>query len=173
QNRLQELYEEVREYAAPIKLDSRPVDLRRSWRIAWKHIVEATPEMTLRLVEDIETEPSQWECTADPYRLEQVFLNIFENAMHASPPHSAIHVRCQDITLGEKPAIQISIQDEGSGMSREQRENIFEAFFTTKTKGTGLGMAIVRRIIHAHGGLISVADRDGPGTEILLQLPVQ
>ena len=56
-------------------------------------------------------------------------------------------------------------------MCREQRERIFEAFFTTKSKGTGLGMAIVQRIMNAHGGQICVTDKDGPGAELVLTLP--
>lgn len=169
QDRLQELYEEVREYAAPIKLDVRPVDLQHVWRTAWNHVIEAHPEKHLDLVEDVTVD--QCRCAGDRYRLEQVLLNIFENAQQVSPPHGTIRVRCSAGAIGDRPAVQVAIRDDGPGMSREQRERIFEAFFTTKTRGTGLGMAIVLRIVHAHGGRIEVADRDGPGAEILLTLP--
>lgn len=169
QDRLQELHEEVREYAAPIKLDVRPLDVRQVWRTAWRHAVEAHRERDVRLVEELEAR--RFRCGADRHRLEQVFLNVFENAQQVSPPQGLIHLRCSTASLAGRPAIRIVIEDEGPGMSSEQRERIFEPFFTTKTKGTGLGMAIVQRIVHAHGGRINVAERDGPGAKIILLLP--
>lgn len=170
QDRLQELYEEVREYAAPIKLSINDVDVRQVWRTAWNHATEAYPGKSLDLAEDLAIE--EFRCAADRHRLEQVFLNIFENAQQVSPSHSVVHVRCAGAMLGDRKAIEISIRDDGPGMSREQRERCFEAFFTTKTKGTGLGMAIVKRIVLAHGGRICVADQDGPGAQIIVLLPI-
>lgn len=169
QDRLQELYEEVREYAAPIKLNINTVDVRQAWRTAWNHVTEAHPEQNLDLAEDFAID--EFECAADRHRLEQVFLNIFENAHQVSPAGSVIRIHGANATIGDRKGIEISIQDDGPGMSREQRERIFEAFFTTKTKGTGLGMAIVKRIVLAHGGQIRVADQDGPGAQIIVLLP--
>jgi signal transduction histidine kinase len=73
--------------------------------------------------------------------------------------------------LQGRPALRLCIRDEGAGMNADQRKRIFDPFYTTKTKGTGLGMAIVQRIVQSHGGTIVVADRDGPGAEIVITLP--
>jgi hypothetical protein len=75
------------------------------------------------------------------------------------------------LTLDRRAAVRIGIADEGPGMTSDQRQRVFEPFFTTKTKGTGLGMAIAQRIISSHGGSIGVADRDGPGAEVIVVLP--
>jgi two-component system, LuxR family, sensor kinase FixL len=68
-------------------------------------------------------------------------------------------------------AVQVSIRDNGPGLNPEQRERIFQPFYTTKSRGSGLGMAITKRIVEAHGGRIAVGAADTPGTEILVTLP--
>ena len=62
------------------------------------------------------------------------------------------------------------MRDNGPGLNQEQRERIFEPFYTTKTKGTGLGMAIAQRIVEAHDGKIAVGADRGTGTEVLVTL---
>lgn len=66
--------------------------------------------------------------------------------------------------------LRIAVRDNGPGLNQEQRERIFEPFYTTKTKGTGLGMAIAQRIVEAHDGKIVVGADRGTGTEILVTL---
>jgi signal transduction histidine kinase len=107
----------------------------------------------------------------DPFRLEQVFRNIFENSLAACPDPVRVVVRCQAAELDGRPAVRVSVQDNGPGLSPEQRQRIFDPFFTTKTKGTGLGMAIAERIVEAHGGTIAVGPGAGGGAEILITLP--
>jgi PAS domain S-box-containing protein len=69
------------------------------------------------------------------------------------------------------PALRVAVRDNGPGLGPEQRQNLFEAFYTTKTNGTGLGMAIAKRIVDAHGGAIGVGERTRPGAEIVITLP--
>jgi signal transduction histidine kinase len=110
----------------------------------------------------------------DPFRLEQVFRNVFENALAACRDPVEITVSCAPASLDGQPALRVAVRDNGPGLSAEQRQRIFEPFFTTKTKGTGLGMAIARRIVEAHGGQIGVGDpvaATGRGAEIVVTLP--
>lgn len=169
QDRLQQLYEEVRQYAAPLRLETEAADVAAVWRSAWTNLMPALRDKCLRLEESLDA--VSFRCPIDRTRLEQVFINIFENALQVSPPNGEILLSCRDVLIDDQPGIEIAVRDQGPGMSREQRERIFEAFFTTKAKGTGLGMAIVQRIVQAHGGRIRVADADGPGAEIILTLP--
>lgn len=69
-----------------------------------------------------------------------------------------------------QPAVRIALQDNGPGLSLEVREKLFEPLFTTKSKGTGLGMPIAKRIIESHGGRI-VAANDQSGAEFIITLP--
>ncbi|HKI19082.1 MAG TPA: ATP-binding protein, partial [Isosphaeraceae bacterium] len=110
-------------------------------------------------------------CTADPFRLEQVFRNILENALTAGSALVVIEVGCAAAKLDGQPALRIAVRDYGPGIEPEQRPKIFDPFFTTKAKGTGLGTAIAKRIVEAHGGRIAVGDADGPGAVFLITLP--
>ena len=110
-------------------------------------------------------------CVADPFRLEQVFRNILDNALAAGSPPVPIEVRAAAAELDGQPAIRIAVRDNGPGIAPEQRSKIFDPFFTTKAKGTGLGMAIAKRIVEAHGGRIAIGDGDGPGAVFLITLP--
>jgi signal transduction histidine kinase len=110
-------------------------------------------------------------CHVDPLRLEQVFRNILENALAACSDPAVINVRFANATGADGKAMEISIHDNGPGMNTEQCERIFQPFFTTKSRGCGLGMAITRRIVEAHGGQVSVAPSSKSGTEILITIP--
>jgi len=110
-------------------------------------------------------------CWVDAGRLEQVFRNIFENSLAACSDPVCIDVTWKPTTLDGRAAWQLSIADNGPGMTPEQRQKIFDPFFTTKPGGTGLGMAISKRIIEEHEGTIAVSDARQTGTEILITLP--
>lgn len=164
---LQRHYEEVKHYAAPIRLERCVQNLPETWRRAWADVSETTGQ-TMDLVEVLEG--LNLNCRIDPYRLEQVFRNVFENAAAACPGPCTVTVAAAKSTLMDVPAIRLSFRDDGPGFSPESREQIFVPFFTTKQKGTGLGMAITKRIIDAHGGTIEVGDYDAGG-EIIITLP--
>jgi signal transduction histidine kinase len=67
---------------------------------------------------------------------------------------------------------EIRFQDTGSGIPADVRERIFEPFFTTKPVGTGLGLAVTKKIIDAHGGTLTVESEEGKGTTVMITLPV-
>jgi signal transduction histidine kinase len=100
--------------------------------------------------------------------MERVFYNLLLNAAQASPAGSAITIktRLQD---GEA---EIAIIDRGSGIEKSQLENIFNPFFTTKPDGVGLGLAIVSKILDAHGGRIQAESEPGTGSVFRVLLPV-
>jgi PAS domain S-box-containing protein len=169
QNHLQQLYGEVRNYAAPLKLERQMHSVRSIWRQAWSNLADHRKGRAATLRED--SENVDLVCPVDPFRLEQVFRNILENALAACKDPVEITVSGAEAQLDGQPALRIAVRDNGPGLSAEQRQRIFEPFFTTKTKGTGLGMAIAQRIVEAHGGQIVVSAPEGPGAEIQLLLP--
>jgi PAS domain S-box-containing protein len=172
QDHLTHLYEDVRGYAAPLRLDRREVDLNTVWRAAWSHLHQHPQHAGATLEETIACPPGP--CRIDVFRMEQVFRNIFENALAAGAAPVRVAIACEPARLDGQDAVRVSIRDFGDGLDPEARHRLFEPFFTTKTRGTGLGMAIVRRIVEAHGGSVAVADTDTggpPGAEILLTLP--
>lgn len=166
---LQRLYEEVRSYAAPMKLVIDRCDLVELLRQTWDQLHEERygREIDLR----VEPESKVW-CQCDPAKLMQVLRNILENAVFVAPEGSAIICTCEEVELRGSRSLRLSIRDQGPGLNPEQVQNIFEPFYTTKTRGTGLGMAITRRIVEAHGGEVNVGSITG-GTEIVVTLPME
>jgi PAS domain S-box-containing protein len=169
QDHLQQLYEEVRGYAAPLKLEREVWDVAAVWRQAWENLalLRQGKEASLRA----ESGAADLRCTIDPFRLEQVFRNILENSLDACQNPVRIDILCSAAELDGQPAVRIAVRDNGPGLNPEQQQRIFQPFFTTKTKGTGLGMAIAKRIVEAHGGRIAVGSGPGLGAEILITLP--
>jgi two-component system sensor histidine kinase AtoS len=108
---------------------------------------------------------------ADPTQLQQVFLNLFLNALHAMPRGGELGVRTCLEEDGQ--AIRIEVSDTGSGIREDLIKKIFQPFFTTKPKGTGLGLAISRQMIERHDGAIAVANRPGGGVRFTIRLPVK
>jgi C4-dicarboxylate-specific signal transduction histidine kinase len=168
QDHLRQLYEEVRGYAAPLRLEREVWDVSGVWRQAWTNLAVQRQGRDAELAEV--TAGVDLHCPVDHFRLEQVFRNMFENSLAAcrGPVRITIVAACAE--LGGRPALQIAVRDNGPGLTAEQRQRIFDPFFTTKTKGTGLGMAIAKRIIDAHGGVIAVGNGTAPGAEILITL---
>jgi PAS domain S-box-containing protein len=169
QDDLVRLYEDVREYAAPIKLECRPCDVAAVWREVWAELLAVSPGRVAHLEEALATADPRAE--VDRFRLAQVFRNLLDNALAAAPDPGWVQVHCADATLGDRPALRVAVRDNGPGLNAEQRQHLFEPFYTTKTRGTGLGMAIARRLVEAHGGQIAIADNPPPGAEILITLP--
>jgi signal transduction histidine kinase len=112
--------------------------------------------------------PETPEIQFDSDKLKQAFMNVVLNAMEAMPQGGVLRVS----TLVDDNSVCIKVMDTGVGISTEDLERIFEPFFTRKTKGTGLGLANVKRIFEEHGGNVEIESIPGKGTEVSLWLPV-
>ena len=103
----------------------------------------------------------------DKDQLEQVFFNLLKNAMEAMKDGGEI-----GITLGsDDDSVFAEIRDTGAGMSSEQLAHLFEAYRTTKARGTGLGLMISARIVHDHGGTIAAESEPDKGTTFTVKIP--
>jgi signal transduction histidine kinase len=109
------------------------------------------------------------EILADTALLYQAFLNILINAMQAMPEGGDISVE----TLAVDSKVIVTVEDTGEGISDDMLEKIWEPFFTTKEKGTGLGLGIVKNIIESHGGHIRIENRLTSGARVTVSLPVK
>ncbi len=169
QDHMHRLFDEVRGYAAPVNLDCSDCNLGGIWREAWEILMPQWEGRIAELVEEAPNTPLAY--YGDHFRLVQAFRILFENALAACEDPVRITITCTPTTLVGTKALQISVHDNGPGLNQEQRERIFEPFYTTKTKGTGLGMAIAQRIVDAHHGKVQVGEGSQSGAEIIVTLP--
>jgi signal transduction histidine kinase len=106
---------------------------------------------------------------ADDLQIEQVLHNLLRNAVEAMPEGGTLRL---GTAIGASDSIEISLQDTGPGIPLEDRDRIFQSFYTTKIKGTGLGLTIVQRVLKNHGGEILVEQPEAGGTRVVVRLPV-
>ncbi len=103
--------------------------------------------------------------------LERALLNLVANAAQASAPGSVVTVKTRMVETSTGPGVEIAVIDRGSGIDPKHMESIFNPFFTTKSEGVGLGLAIVSKIIDEHGGQIAVESAPGEGSVFRVYLP--
>jgi PAS domain S-box-containing protein len=109
--------------------------------------------------------------TADRVQLQQVLMNLMLNSIEAMKETGGrLTVRSKTTADGQ---ILIAVSDSGIGLPEQEPERVFEAFFTTKSQGTGMGLSISRRIIDAHGGRLWASNNPGRGTTFQFSLPVE
>jgi len=129
---------------------------------------ESARELQLDLA--LEQFPRHLQTIGDSTALHQVFRNLLRNSMEAARP--GVRPRVEAIGKKERDTIHIVLRDNGCGIPADQLSKVFIPFFTTKTSGTGLGLALVHRIITEHGGTVSVSSDDS-GTTFSIALPAQ
>jgi PAS domain S-box-containing protein len=118
----------------------------------------------VNVIDSTESEPT---IHVDPLLIRRVLHNIFINAFDAMPDGGTLKIESKK--NGEN--ISIVICDSGIGIPKKVIEKLFVPFFTTKSRGVGLGLAICKRIVEAHGGSISVESKEGKGTCVTIILP--
>ncbi len=152
---------------------SRPLELRKSLENACGMVKE-----TLSIVnsaaeaKEVSLEAHLRQCDKpvpmDGWRIKQVLINLIMNAIQASPKGEIVVINLNR----EKREVIFDVVDCGSGISPDQRSEIFSPFFTTKKEGTGLGLSIVKKIVDAHKGRIEVLDNPGAGVTFRVVLPI-
>jgi two-component system nitrogen regulation sensor histidine kinase NtrY len=125
---------------------------------------------------NLELDPSLPEFKFDPAQLKRVFVNLLDNAVHATEDSTA-QLQNPEVTIrteyqSQHRIARIYIIDNGPGIPARDRVRVFEPYFSTKEKGTGLGLPIVKSIIEDHGGVIRALGNEPQGTKIYIELPL-
>ncbi len=128
-------------------------------------VVVLFPQIRINVVRHFQT--GLPEAMVDPQQFGQVLSNLLINAIQAMPDGGTLTVS----TFSDPKGIQVSVRDSGKGIPKSKLDRIFDPFYTTKTRGTGLGLPICRRVVEAHHGRISASSRSGQGAEFSIQLP--
>lgn len=108
----------------------------------------------------------------DPDQLKRVFVNLIDNAVAAVQSEVAAAITIKTEYVNNQQILKISFADNGVGISPRDRVRVFEPYFSTKEKGTGLGLPIVKSIIEDHGGVIRVLENENKGTKMYIEIPI-
>ena len=165
-HRLDRVVQTLVDFSRPVEVKLIDCDLRH---VVADVVTLAAAELSTRQVHLISTMP-EYPLTAkvDVDLLKQAVLNVIQNGAQAMPDGGRLDV----MLLEEGKSAIIQIQDEGSGISEELREKIFDLYFTTKKGGSGIGLAMTYRILQLHHGSIDVQSEVGRGTVFQLRIPL-
>jgi len=117
--------------------------------------------------------PLDLEITVDPSQLKQIFTNLFRNAIDAMEGKGQITIRADKVRKGTFDYCRLQIQDTGKGISQEDVDKVFHPYYTTKKSGSGLGLSIIERIVHDHGGRIWFESEPGVGTTFFIDIKME
>ena len=155
------------DFAKPLKPALQEEDVITVVNRAWSVCRTKADQYNIKVSLILPPGPSP--CILDSFLCERAPINLIDNAIEASVDGESVVITASH----EKEHVVISIKDHGPGMDGETLENIFTPFYTTKPNGNGIGMAITKKIIDGHHGIIHIDSKPGHGTEISMQLPCQ
>ena len=160
---------EFLKFARPLDISDEPVDLRVLIERAIDEISAGASGVSVRAEGDFGI------VAGDEGLLRQVILNLARNAAEACEGKTGgqVIVRGEIVRGGDAPSQRVTVQDNGSGISAEALPNLFHPFFTTKARGTGLGLAVVQKIILQHGGQIEARNHPSGGAVFIVTLPTR
>ncbi|MDH4231740.1 MAG: HAMP domain-containing histidine kinase [Nitrospirota bacterium] len=162
---MERIVDDVLDFARPIRLELQQEDLRQVVDHACVVCKTKAEEGGVKVSRDQPPEPVR--TVIDKFQMERAITNLLSNAIEASD-------RYQTVTISTKSSdnsVSVIIKDHGSGMDSETLENVFIPFYTKKSKGTGLGMSIAKKIIDGHLGTINIYSRPGEGTKVKIEIP--
>jgi len=161
--RLNRVISQLIEFARPLTLKKEQTNLadlvRHTIRVVDAEARKNAVDMDIQAGEDLPR------VDIDPDKIKQVLLNLFLNALSAMPDGGRLSVQ-----LGiQKEFMEVTISDTGTGIKEEDLPRIYDPYFTSKPAGTGLGLAVVQKIMDAHGGMVQIDSKAGSGTKITLR----
>jgi signal transduction histidine kinase len=168
--RMESLIKEVLDFARPKKPEYSKTDINALVEKTVSFIEAVSSQSnghsSVKVIKSIGTDIP--EILADPMQIQQAVMNVVLNAYDAMPNGGTLGIG----TARADSSVVISVSDTGDGIPEKEMSKIFKPFFTTKIKGTGLGLPIIKGIVERHGGGIKVASAAGEGTTVTLTLPL-
>ncbi|RKH70703.1 GAF domain-containing protein [Corallococcus interemptor] len=170
-DRLNRMVSDLLDFTRPRNPVLQPEDLLRVLQDAFDAArAQAATERPVHV--SVEVEPGLTAVPMDRRQIRQALFNVAVNAIQAMPQGGEVRVRARRDTHGGREQLRIDVVDGGPGIPAELLHRVFEPFFTTKAQGTGLGLAVVKRILEEHRGEIAVESAPGRGTTFTFWLPL-
>jgi signal transduction histidine kinase len=173
--RIKKTISDLLSYATPQPPQLKMIDFNATIEHSIQ-MVEHQPEgKNIRIVRQLD--PAVPPLPHDPDQMQQVLRNLLLNSMDAISGEGEIRISTrlvspQSHSSRAPSSVEMVVSDTGAGMAPDQLVRIFKPFFTTKTSGSGLGLAVTKRVIDQHGGSIHVESEAGRGTRFTVRLPV-
>jgi signal transduction histidine kinase len=165
-SRLDNIVTEFLDFARPLEPNFQDCHLEEIIR---KNLLFLQPELEKEKISVHDNlNGRSFKLKADPQLLYRAFLNIFINAIQSIKNGGSMTVNVSE----KKGRYVVGIEDTGCGISQEDLSKIFNPFFSSKEKGSGLGLPIVRNIIEGHKGTIRIESGEGSGTKVIIELPM-
>ena len=155
------------DFARPLALHLEKTEIAEVIDEAVAEVEKHTPPLDVSIYKNYS--PDIPPLFLDRQLIERVLYNLLLNAAQASPPQGSVTV----VTRQVGDTVEVGVVDRGSGIAAKDRESIFNPFFTTKSSGVGLGLAIVAKIVDEHGGQITVESEPGAGSVFRVFLPMK
>jgi signal transduction histidine kinase len=155
------------DFARPLALRLEKTEITEVIDEAVAQVEKHTPPLDVSIYKNYSPDISPF--LLDRQLIERVLYNLLLNAAQASPPQGSVTVKTRQV--GD--TVEVGVIDRGSGIAPKDRESIFNPFFTTKSSGVGLGLAIVAKIVDEHGGQITVESEPGAGSVFRVFLPMR
>ncbi|MCK5097551.1 MAG: GHKL domain-containing protein, partial [Desulfobacteraceae bacterium] len=168
--RLEKILNQLLDFAKPLQLEKKTCNICHIVNSYVELLEMKFKEKKLDVITVFEDELPPFKADGD--KLGQAFINIFINAIEASDLFGKINVTFKKIIEQNIGYAAVSIDDEGKGLDDLDKEEIFKPFFTKKTKGVGLGLANVKRIVEAHNGFVKVTKKESRGASFLIMIPI-
>ncbi|MBU8896295.1 histidine kinase [Corallococcus sp. H22C18031201] len=170
-DRLNRIVGDLLDYTRPREPVLQPEDLGRVLHDSLEAArAQGAADRPVRI--QAEVEPELPAVPMDRRLIRQALVNVAVNAMQSMPQGGLLHVRARREALDGREQLRIDVADQGPGIPAELLHRVFEPFFTTKAQGTGLGLAVVKRILEEHHGEIAVESTLGRGTTFTFRLPL-
>jgi signal transduction histidine kinase len=158
---MDKIVSDLQDYAVPLKPDLSQVNIGQLLKdVLSKTQIPSNVNLSVHVDEGLQL-------MIDPGLMKRVFSNLIANAVQAMPEGGELTV---DASKSDEEAL-VSFHDTGVGIPQEDFSKLFSPFFTTKAKGQGLGLAVCKRLVEAHGGEITVESRLGEGATFTIRLP--
>lgn len=163
---LEAIVEKLLDYTKTVKPEIRNVEPLKLVQEAMVQIEDNVNQKECSIL--VESESKTLNANVDPHLFKQIVINLVKNALQAQPSGGKVV-----LWLGRKArrGLILKVEDSGPGISDEAMEKLFTPFFTTRTSGTGLGLATVKKLVELHGGRVAAANRSDGGAVFTVEIP--
>ncbi len=169
-SRLNRTVSDLLSYVRPMQPERRPDDVLELARDVVRQHLEGRPDA--RAIEaEVASKTELGPVSIDPVLIRIVLSNLVTNAIQAMPQGGRLAITLSDALHENRSAVAIAVRDWGKGIPADVLPRVFEPFFTTRASGAGLGLAVVRRIVEAHDGVVTAESHGDAGTVFTVVLP--